>query len=158
MAFMVYEHTPGAERETTIDFEAQTARVDIAPGQWATVPFLEKAEVQPDGTFAFKIEQGGLIRNYVGKVEENGNVEGKMTFTGGMEGVVVEFSTESRPGRSTAACPAGGPPPGGPGMPPPGGPGGPGTPLPSGKISGKVSGQTPGHFLLHMDGKTGKFP
>ena len=32
MAFMVYEHTPGAERETTIDFDAQTARVDIAPG------------------------------------------------------------------------------------------------------------------------------
>lgn len=130
MAFMVYEHTPGAERETTIDFEAQTARVDIAPGQWATVPFLEKAEVQPDGTFAFKIEQGGLIRNYVGKVEENGNVEGKMTFTGGMEGVVVGFSTESRPveappmpaGRSSSwparVCrlPVA---PGGPGMPPP---------------------------------------
>ena len=72
MAFMVYEHTPGAERETTIDFDAQTARVDIAPGQWATVPFLEKAAVQADGSFAFKIEQGGLIRNYVGKVEENG--------------------------------------------------------------------------------------
>ena len=84
MAFMVYEHTPGAERETTIDFAAQTARVDIAPGQWATVPFLEKAEVQPDGSFAFKIEQGGLIRNYVGKVEKDGNVEGKMTFTGGI--------------------------------------------------------------------------
>ena len=63
MAFMVYEHTPGAERETTIDFDAQTARVDIAPGQWATVPFLEKAEVQADGSFTFKIEQGGLIRN-----------------------------------------------------------------------------------------------
>lgn len=76
MAFMVYEHTPGAERETTIDFDAQTARVDIAPGQWATVPFLEKAEVQADGSFAFKIEQGGLIRNYAGKVEESGNVEG----------------------------------------------------------------------------------
>lgn len=130
MAFMVYEHTPGAERETTIDFEAQTARVDIAPGQWATVPFLEQAEVQADGSFVFKIEQGGLIRNYVGKVEENGNVEGKMTFTGGMEGVVVEFSTESRPVEAPP-MPAGGPPPGGPGgpgMPPPGGPGGPGGP------------------------------
>ncbi len=119
MAFMVYEHTPGAERETTIDFAAQTARVDIAPGQWATVPFLEKAEVQPDGSFAFKIEQGGLIRSYVGKVEKDGNVEGKMTFTGGMEGVVVEFSTESRPVEAPP-MPAGGPPPGGPGMPPPG--------------------------------------
>lgn len=119
MAFMVYEHTPGAERETTIDFAAQTARVDIAPGQWATVPFLEKAEVQPDGSFAFKIEQGGLIRNYVGKVEKDGNVEGKMTFTGGMEGVVVEFSTESRQVEAPP-MPAGGPPPGGPGMPPPG--------------------------------------
>lgn len=130
MAFMVYEHTPGAERETTIDFDTQTARVDIAPGQWATVPFLEKAEVQADGSFAFKIEQGGLIRNYVGKVEESGNVEGKMTFTGGMEGVVVEFSTESRP-IEAPPMPAGGPPPGGPGgpgMPPPGGPGGPGGP------------------------------
>lgn len=31
MAFMVYEHTPGAERETTIDFDAQTARVDMPP-------------------------------------------------------------------------------------------------------------------------------
>ena len=132
MAFVVYEHTPGAERETTIDFEAQTARVDIAPGQWATVPFLEKAEVQPDGTFAFKIEQGGLIRNYVGKIEENGNVEGKMTFTGGMEGVVVEFSTESRPVEAPP-MPAGGPHPGGPGMPPSGGPGGPGMPPPPGK-------------------------
>lgn len=135
MAFMVYEHTPGAERETTIDFSAQTARVDIAPGQWATVPFLEKAEIQPDGSFAFKIEQGGLIRNYVGRVEENGNVEGKMTFTGGMEGVVVEFSTESRPVEAPP-MPAGGPPPGGPGgpgMPPPGGPGGPGMPPPPGK-------------------------
>ncbi len=130
MAFMVYEHTPGAERETTIDFVTQTARVDIAPGQWATVPFLEKAEVQADGSFAFKIEQGGLIRNYVGKVEGSGNVEGKMTFTGGMEGVVVEFSTESRPVEAPP-MPAGGPPPGGPGgpgMPPPGGPGGPGGP------------------------------
>ena len=130
MAFMVYEHTPGAERETTIDFDAQTARVDIAPGQWAPVPFLEKAEVQADGSFTFKIEQGGLIRNYVGKVEGSGNVEGKMTFTGGMEGVVVEFSTESRPVEAPP-MPAGGPPPGGPGgpgMPPPGGPGGPGGP------------------------------
>ena len=77
------------------------------------------AEVQPDGSFAFKIEQGGLIRNYVGKVEKDGNVEGKMTFTGGMEGVVVEFSTESRPVEAPP-MPAGGPPPGGPGMPPPG--------------------------------------
>ena len=58
MAYLVYEHTPGAERETTIDFEAQTARVDIAPGQWATVPFLEPAQPE-DGRFAFRIEQGG---------------------------------------------------------------------------------------------------
>lgn len=99
--------------------------MDIAPGQWATVP-PEKAEVQADGSFAFKIEQGGLIRNYVGKVEESGNVEGKMTFTGGMEGVVVEFSTESRP-IEAPPMPAGGPPPGGPG--------GPGSLLPGSKNS-----------------------
>ena len=42
-----------------------------------------------------------------------------MTFTGGMEGVVVEFFTESRPVEAPP-MPAGGPPPGGPGMPPPG--------------------------------------
>ena len=127
MAYMVYENTPGAERETTIDFEAQTARVDIAPGQWATVPFLEPAQVK-DGAFLFRIEQGSLIRCYEGTIDENGNVEGKMVFKGGMEGVVVEFSTESRPVEAPP-MPAGGPPPGGPGgpgmPPPPGGPGGP---------------------------------
>lgn len=126
MTYMVYEHTPGAERETTIDFAAQTARVDIAPGQWATVPFLEPAQVT-DGKFAFQIEQGGLIRCYEGVVNENGNVEGKMVFVGGMEGVVVEFSTESRPVEAPP-MPEGGPPPGGrggPGGPPPGGPGAP---------------------------------
>lgn len=130
---MVYEHTPGAERETTIDFEAQTARVDIAPGQWATVPFLEPAQVQ-DGAFSFRIEQGGLIRCYEGTIDAKGNVEGKMVFVGGMEGVVVEFSTESRP-VEVPPMPAGGPPPGGPGgpgMPPPGGPGGPSMPPPGG--------------------------
>ena len=129
MTYKVFEHTPGAERETTIDFAAQTASVDIAPGQWATVPFMEPAQVT-DGKFAFKIEQGGLIRCYDGTVDAEGNVEGKMVFIGGMEGVVVEFSTESRPVEAPP-MPAGGPPPGGPGgpgMPPPGGPGGPGGP------------------------------
>ena len=121
MAFMVYEHTPGAERETTIDFEAQTARVDIAPGQWATVPFLEPSQVDEAGNFAFRIEQGGLIRCYEGAIDASGNVEGRMVFVGGMEGVVVEFSTESRPVEAPP-MPAGGPPPGGPGAPPPGGP------------------------------------
>ena len=123
MVYKVFEHTPGAERETTIDFSAQTASVDIAPGQWATVPFLEPARVE-DGAFAFRIEQGGLIRRYSGTVDDSGNVEGKMAFVGGMEGVVVEFSTESRPVEAPP-MPAGGPPPGGPGGPPPGGPGGP---------------------------------
>lgn len=33
LTYKVFEHTPGAERETTIDFAAQTASVDIAPGQ-----------------------------------------------------------------------------------------------------------------------------
>ena len=130
MTYMVYEHTPGAERETTIDFEAQTARVDIAPGEWATVPFLEPAQVV-DGKFAFKIEQGGLIRCYEGTVDADGNVAGKLVFVGGMEGVVVEFSTESRPVEAPP-MPAGGPPPGGPGGPPPGGPGGPPPGGPSG--------------------------
>jgi len=128
MTYKVYEHTPGAERETTIDFAAQTASVDIAPGQWATVPFMAPAQVE-DGKFSFRIEQGGLIRCYDGTVDEKGNVEGKMVFIGGMEGVVVEFSTESRPVEAPP-MPAGGPPPGGPGMPPPGGPGGPGMPPP----------------------------
>ena len=118
MVYKVFEHTPGAERETTIDFSAQTASVDIAPGQWATVPFLEPARVE-DGAFAFRIEQGGLIRCYSGTVDDSGNVEGKMAFVGGMEGVVVEFSTESRPVEAPP-MPAGGPPPGGPGGPPPG--------------------------------------
>ena len=126
MAYLVYEHTPGAERETTIDFEAQTARVDIAPGQWATVPFLEPAQPE-DGRFAFRIEQGGLIRCYEGAIDASGNVAGKMVFVGGMEGVVVEFSTESRPVEAPPT-PAGGPPPGSPGVP--GGPGGPGMPPP----------------------------
>ncbi len=123
VTYMVYEHTPGAERETTIDFDAQTASVDIAPGQWATVPFLEPAQIR-NGAFAFRIEQGGLIRCYEGTIDPSGNVEGKMVFQGGMEGVVVEFSTASRPVEAPP-MPAGGPPPGGPGMPPPGGPGGP---------------------------------
>ena len=123
MIYKVFEHTPGAERETTIDFSAQTASVDIAPGQWATVPFLEPARVE-NGAFAFRIEQGGLIRCYSGTVDADGIVEGKMVFVGGMEGVVVEFSTESRP-LEAPPMPAGGPPPGGPGGPPPGGPGGP---------------------------------
>lgn len=127
MAYLVYEHTPGAERETTIDFEAQTARVDIAPGQWKTVPFLEPAQIV-DGAFSFKIDEGEQQRLYEGTVDENGNIEGKMHFLGGMAGIVVEFSTESRPVEAPP-MPVGGPPPGGPGGPPPGGPGMPPPPM-----------------------------
>lgn len=72
-----------------------------------------------------------------------------MTFTGGMEGVVVEFSTESRP-IEAPPMPAGGPPPGGPG--------GPGMPPPGSKNSWELPGLRFGRFLTKQTQKSPKFP